>query len=221
MKWKSTEVTIFVCRFAPRVGMTFALLAVFAGLTMIPALAQASAAATSGGQAWHDTLPGQTISARVSDGVLTVDGMVGKIDLNYDMDHTGFLYFYEPGVGTAVVSLSPLAGAVKVPDGIDGNTLAFTVEGHSFELSNAKPLLSRRKNKAKADIYVRLDAATASIDRYPKMGYGNTTQPPYVWPLSLPEPASNVRYVVTPPPMPSNVLPRTVDTALEIPSGGH
>ncbi len=220
MRRKPIETKIFVCRFAPRVGMTLVLLAALSGLTSTPALAQASAA-SSGRQAWHDTLPQQRISARVSDGVLTVDGMVGKIDLNYDIDRSGFLYFYEPGVGTAVVSLSPLAGSVKVSDGFDGTRLAFAVEGHSFELSNAKPLLSRRKNKAKADIYVRLDTATAAIGRYPRMGYGNTTQPPYVWPLSRPEPASNVRYVVTPPPMPRSVLPRTVDTALAIPSGGH
>jgi hypothetical protein len=183
---------------------------------------QAQAAAPSRHvQTWHNTLPSRLISAHVSDGVLTVDGMVGKIDLNYQIDRTGFLYFFEPGVGTAVVSLSPLAGAEKISDGINGVRLAFTVEGHSFELSGARPLLSRHKNKQKADIYVRLDTATVALSRFPQMGYGNTTESPYAWPLSAPEPVTSVKYVVTPPPMPRNLLPRTEDTAYALPSSGR
>ncbi len=198
--------------------MVLALLAAASVLAARQASAQASVAPARHGQAWHNTMPSRLISAQVSDGVLTVDGMVGKIDLNYLIDHAGFLYFFEPGVGTAVVSLSPLAGAEKVPNGIAGARLAFTVEGHSFELSDAKPLLSRHKNKQKADIYVRLDTSTVALSRFPRMGYGNTNESPYVWPLSQPEPVSTMKYVVTPPPMPSSVLPRTVDTALAIPS---
>ncbi len=211
---------------APRIsswlGMSLALLTAASLLTARQASAQTQAAAPSRhAQAWHNTLPSHLISAHVSDGVLTVDGMVGKIDLNYQIDRTGFLYFFEPGVGTAVVSLSPLAGAEKVSDGIDGVRLAFTIEGHSFELSGARPLLSRRKNKQKADIYVRLDTATVALSRFPQMGYGNTTESPYVWPLSAPEPVTSVRYVVTPPPMPRNLLPRTEDTAYAIPASAR
>ncbi|MFP5233604.1 MAG: hypothetical protein ACLGQX_13405 [Acidobacteriota bacterium] len=203
-----------------RLCMALALLAAASVLGARQAPAQA-AAPTRHRQAWHNTLPSRLISAQVSDGVLTVDGMVGKIDLNYLIDHAGFLYFFEPGVGTAVVSLSPLAGSEKIPNGIAGARLAFTVEGHSFELSDAKPLLSRHKNKQKADIYVRLDTSTVALSRFPQMGYGNTTESPYVWPLSAPEPVTSVKYAVTPPPMPSSVLPRTVDTALALPSSNR
>jgi hypothetical protein len=123
------------------------------------------------------------------------------------------MYFFVPGVGTAVVSLAPLADGVKVPDAFDGEKLAFDVDGHSVELSNEGSLLAKRKNKA--DVYVRLDRSALAVSRYPRMGYGDTTQPPYVWPLSNPEPASKekVAYVVTPPPLPKSVLPQTVDTA--------
>ncbi|MGA8938296.1 MAG: hypothetical protein WB439_03945 [Acidobacteriaceae bacterium] len=160
-------------------------------------------------------MPDRLISARVRDGVLMIDGMVGKVQLNYDIERTGFMYFFVPGVGTAVVSMGPLAGGVKVPDGFDGDRLAFTVGGHSFELSSEEPLLSKRKNKDKADVYVRFDRSTVAVSRYPRMGYGNTTQAPYVWPLSAPEPMSRekVAYVVTPPPVPKNMLPRTETTA--------
>ena len=47
------------------------------------------------------------------------------------------------------------------------------------------------------------------------MGYGDTTEPPYVWPLSDPQPASKekVAYVVTPPPVPKSMLPETASSA--------
>ena len=164
---------------------------------------------------WHDTMPDHLISARVREGVLTIDGMVAKVQLNYDIERTGYMYFFVPGVGTAVVSMAPIADGAKAPDAFDGEKLAFAVDGHSIELSSEGNLLSKRKSKAKADVYVRLDRSTLAVSRTPQMGYGDTTEPPYVWPLSQPEPASKekVAYVVTPPPMPKSVLPRTVDTA--------
>ncbi|HSY34725.1 MAG TPA: hypothetical protein VK814_03130 [Acidobacteriaceae bacterium] len=168
---------------------------------------------TGSARAWHDTTPKTLISARVRDGVLTIDGMVAKVQLNYDIQQTGYMYFFIPGVGTAVVSMAPLADGAKVPDAFDGEKLAFTVDGHSVELSNdGSSLLEKRKGKA--DVYVRLDRSTVALSRYPRMGYGDTTQAPYVWPLSAPEPANKekVAYVVPPPPTPKSMLPQTASS---------
>ena len=52
---------------------------------------------------------------RVRDGVYTVDGMVAKLQLNYDVNGVNFLYFFVPGVGTAVVSASADQDAVVAP----------------------------------------------------------------------------------------------------------
>jgi hypothetical protein len=122
------------------------------------------------------------------------------------------MYFFVPGVGTAVVSMAPLAEGTKVPDAFDGEKLAFTVDGHSVELSSEGSLLAKHK---KADVYVRLDRSAVAISRYPRMGYGDTTKAPYIWPLSAPEPADRekVAYVVTPPPTPKSMLPQTASTA--------
>ncbi len=180
----------------------------------VPVSATTSQPANAGSnQAWHDSMPDHLISARVRDGVLTIDGMVAKVQLNYDIQRSGYMYFFVPGVGTAVVSMAPLADGVKVADAFDGEKLAFSVEGHSVELSSEVNLLAKRKNKA--DAYVRLDRSTVAISRTPRMGYGDTTASPYVWPLSNPELGSKekVAYVVPPPPLPKSVLPRTVDTA--------
>ena len=179
------------------------------GATQVEAQAKA-VPVDSATTAAQDTMPKNLISARVRDGVLSIDGMVAKVQLNYDIQHTGYMYFFVPGVGTAVVSMDPLADGMKVPDAFDGEKLAFTVDGHSIELSNdGSSLLEKRKSKA--DIYVRLDRSTVAISRYPRMGYGDTAAAPYVWPLSAAQTASKekVDYVVTPPPVPKSMLPQT------------
>ena len=217
--------------FSPKIVTTLALVTALSAAMASQAQTQAklvSASASSRSNhslaqqntAWHDTTPDHLITAHVHNGVLTIDGMVGKVQLNYSIEHTGFMYFFVPGVGTAVVSMSPIADGVKVPDAFDGDKLAFTAGGHSFELSSEGNLLSKKK-QAKADVYVRLDSATVALGRYPKMGFGNTTEPPYVWPLSEVAPQEKVDYVVTPPPMPKSILPQTVETASTHSQGSH
>jgi hypothetical protein len=194
----------------------------FSGLALVAALsvavagsaqvASTTSAAGETGSALRDTMPDHLISAHVRDGVLTIDGMVAKVQLNYEIERTGYMYFFIPGVGTAVVSMAPLADGVKVPEAFDGDKLVFAVDGHTVELSGEGTLLAKRKGKA--DIYVRLDHSTVALSRYPRMGYGDTTASPYVWPLS--NDSSNkdkVAYVVAPPPTPKNLLPQTASTA--------
>jgi hypothetical protein len=160
--------------------------------------------------AWQDTLPNKLISAQVHDGVLTIDGMVAKVQLNYEIQHTGYLYFFVPGMGTAVVSLAPIPDAVRVKNAFEGAKLMFSAGGHTFELTGSGNLLTR--DKTKTDVYVRLDSSTVAMGRYPRMGFGNTAEAPYVWPLSAPATKDRESHFVTPPPLPRSVLPRTVAT---------
>ena len=200
-------------QFSTKVYSTLALVAALSVAIASQAQAPAKPVSASATTASQDTMPKSLISARVRDGVLTIDGMVAKVQLNYDIQHTGYMYFFVPGVGTAVVSLEPLADGTKVPDAFDGEKLAFTVDGHSVELSNeGTSLLDKRKSKA--DVYVRLDRSTVAISRYPRMGYGDTAAAPYVWPLSGPQPANKekVEYAVTPPPVPKSMLPQTASS---------
>jgi hypothetical protein len=202
--------------FSPKVSSILAVVAAFSMAAASQAqVVPVSATTASAGSGWHDTMPDHLISARVRDGVLTIDGMVAKVQLNYDIQHSGYMYFFVPGVGTAVVSMAPLADGAKVANAFDGDKLAFSVDGHSVELSSGVSLLAGRKSHAKADAYVRLDRSTLALSRTPRMGYGNTTESPYVWPLSNPDLGSKekVAYVVPPPPLPKSVLPRTVDEA--------
>jgi hypothetical protein len=153
--------------------------------------------------AWHDTVPDKLISAKVHDGMLTVDGMVAKVQLNYDIDNASYMYFFVPGVGTAVISLSPLADSVKVKNAFDGSKLAFTANGHSFELTSEGDLLG----KDKSDAYVHFDGSTVALARTPRMGFGKTLQPPYAWPLSTVPTADKEAHLIAPPAIPASMLP--------------
>jgi len=151
--------------------------------------------------AWHDTVPNKLISAKVHDGTLTIDGMIAKMELNYDIDHASYMYFFVPGVGTAVVSLSPMPDSVKVKNAFDGSTLAFTAAGHSFELTSQEELLGKN------DAYVRFDASTIALARTPRMGFGKTLQSPYAWPLSTGPEVDKHAHLVIPPALPSSMMP--------------
>jgi len=214
-----------------RISVRFSSLASFSGLAaailastaLVPGTLHAQSFASSGTSistnltpstsrpAWHETTPDKLISAHVHEGVLTIDGLTAKVRLNYDIHNVGYLYFFIPGTGTAIVSL------VKTPDSslekgaFRGNTLAFSVGGHSYELTSEGPLMGGEKSKT--DAYVRLDRTTPSLDRYPEMGFGTTTRPPYIWPAAKPEPKQTQQtlveqHIVQPPPLPRDMLPR-------------
>jgi len=188
-----------------------------AGLVLtLPSYAQSatfaapSATDTATTAIWHDTtIPAdKQINANVKDGVLVVDGLVAKVQLNYEIHHAGYLYFFVPGVGTVVLSRANMYGSTRVKDAIHGSVLSFQTNGHSFELSNKSKLLPGKNTRS--DVYVRLDSATLALDRYPMVGYGSTTRAPYVWPLSGPASKDTTAHFVTPPPLPPSILPRTV-----------
>jgi hypothetical protein len=165
------------------------------------------------------------IDAKISNGVLTVDGFVAKVELNYNIQHAKYLYFYAPGVGTVVVSRMELPGATRVKDAIHGSSVDFTVAGHSFSLENdatvasmavivENPDIKVKKEKMREvhDAFVVLDENAQALYSTPQIGYGDTNVAPYAFPLSGEQPKSNYAHFVQPPPMPSNLLPRTKAT---------
>jgi hypothetical protein len=159
---------------------------------------------------WNDTVPGKLINAKVNDGVLSIDGMVVKVKLNYRIDKVGYMYFFVPGTGTAVVSLSPMPDSVKIKNAFDGSRLAFTSEGHRFELTSTGEIAG------KSDVYVHFDNSTVALARTPRMGFGDTTQAPYEWPASRPSAMDKEAHLVQPPPLPASALPKVEDPTATI-----
>lgn len=149
------------------------------------------------------------IFGRVRDGVYTVDGMVAKVKMNYDVDGAKFLYMFVPGVGTAVVSLSAAPDVVSSQAVLKGNDLTFDAGSHHFKLTGVA--LATDKGSVPEHLYVRLDGAAWGLNRRPMLGYGNVAALPYVWPAALPE-SSAARLSEESrlaPPVPAALLPST------------
>jgi len=149
--------------------------------------------------------PVRDFSTSVRDGILTVDGMVGKAGMNYDI-HQGFMYFTIPGVGTAIVAQSRFMNAAPQQNAFRGNELIINVNGHVVELTNSGPLVGGVRS---AEAWVAFDPLFGANITFPQMGYGNSTARPYVWPGSKAIGKKNaVNAVVTPPPMPKSIQPK-------------
>jgi hypothetical protein len=171
------------------------------------AAASSAAVTSTAGNAWHDTVPDKLISAKIHDGVLTVDGLVAKVRLNYDIHDQAYMYVFLPGTGTAIVSLSPLPNGERVKDLFHGSTMKFSIDGHSFEVVSQGGF-----GEGVSAGYVSIDRNTAMISRSPMVGFGMTTRPPYVWPVSgKPATGADTAYSTN---LPASMLPRTEATPL-------
>jgi hypothetical protein len=146
--------------------------------------------------------PVHPFSTTIRDGILTVDGLVGKAQMNYDV-HQAFLYFTVPGIGTAIVAQSRFMNALPQKDAFHGDTLTLQLNGHTIELSNAGPIASGRASEA----WVSFDPLYGADIAFPQMGYGNTIQRPYVWPGSKAEKTNSNAYVQAPP-LPPSLRPK-------------
>ena len=144
------------------------------------------------------------IFAKVRDGVYTVDGMVAKVHLNYDVQGSSYMYLFVPGIGTAVLSMSADGKAVITPATLHMDELTFTVDGHHYNLSGVS--MAGENGKAPAHLYVRMDRAAWHLNRTPMVGFGNRAELPYEWPGALPpELTEDSRDA---PPLPPSVLPK-------------
>ena len=129
--------------------------------------------------------PEKLISAQVRSGVLTVDGLVVSLHLNYDIQNAPYLYLYVPNSGTAVVSLVKIPDAVFEKDAIHGHTLTVSAGGHTFQLTGSADLLT--SDKGHHAVYVHLDREAATLNSGPMLGYGAANHMPYQWPVSTPD----------------------------------
>ncbi len=80
--------------------------------------------------------PPKTIAISIAQGTLTVDGMIGKAAMNYDIADLRYIYLYAPWIGTVVVSNTMFPGAKEQAGGFNQNTLTVKVEEHTFQLAS-------------------------------------------------------------------------------------
>jgi hypothetical protein len=145
--------------------------------------------------------PPKTVSVSISHGTLTVDGLIGKAALNYEIKDLKYVYFYVPGIGTTVVSNDPFPGAVEQKHAFDDKTLTITVGEHVLQLSSDNRLLGKSPESA----YVLVDKYFSAPAKFPVMGYGPIRVAPYAWPGSKQN--NEEKGAVVAPPLPADLRP--------------
>jgi hypothetical protein len=138
----------------------------------------------------------------ISRGTFTVDGMIGKAELNYNIPDLKFIYLYAPGIGTLVVSKDPFPGAKEQKNAFDDKTLTVTVVDHKLQIASDKRILGKKPESA----YVLVDRGFKLPSKYPVVGYGTVLKAPYTWPGGRENEALTGAFVA-PPPIPVNLKP--------------
>ncbi len=138
--------------------------------------------------------PPKLVPVDIVHGELTVDGLIAKAGLNFQIVDLKYMYIWVPGLGTAVISNQPFAGAKIQPDAIDGSTLTVKVDGHQLQLTCDGDMLNReagkkmfqgKKKEKPTSLYVALDTNYQLASNYPQFGYGDENKAPYNWPGTL------------------------------------
>lgn len=170
--------------------------------------------------------PPKLIPVNIVHGELTVDGLIAKAGLNFQILDLKYLYIWVPGLGTAVISNNPFPGATIEGGALDGNTLTVTVDGHTLQLTCDRPMLvtkdekreeiKEEKDEAKLKpvkqpkpnkkdkplaMYVAIDRNWQKPSQYPEFGYGDLQKAPYSWPGTLADLNPNSKA----PPLPDNL----------------
>ena len=156
----------------------------------------------------HKKTDAPLMYARIRDGVYSVDGMVGKVRLNYDVKAASYLYLFMPGVGTALVSLSPSSGAVSVPAAYHEGQLTVHIADHTLNVTGIESLVNDRGGEPAA-LFVSLDRSAWKLGRTPMVGYGRTAEAPFEWPDASAMPVvAGAAADEAPAPVPASLLPR-------------
>ncbi len=145
--------------------------------------------------------PPKLVSVSISRGTLTVDGLIGKAALNYEIKDLKYIYFYVPGIGTTVVSNGAFPGAVEQQKAFNDKTLTVTVGEHVFQLSSDNRLLGKKPESA----FVLVDKNFSAPAKFPVMGYGPIRVAPYAWPGSKGN--GELKGAIEAPPLPADLRP--------------
>ena len=150
--------------------------------------------------------PPKMIPVSITRGTFTVDGMIGKAELNYNIADLKFIYLYAPGIGTIVVSNHPFAGSKEQKNAFNQKTLTVTTGDHTLQVASDDLLLGKTLGKKPSSAFVLVDRDFLLPTPYPVVGYGGLLKAPYVWPGSH-ENADLKGAFVKPPPIPVNLQP--------------
>jgi len=141
----------------------------------------------------------------ITRGTFTVDGMIGKAEMNYTIPDLKYIYLYAPGIGIAVVSNEPFPGAAAQKDAFKGSSLVVKVDDHRLELASDKQILTKNPKGAPAYVLMDRDPDHRLPSKFPAVGYGRLRVWPYEWPGSKEN--AVLKGIIKPPPTPRNLRP--------------
>jgi len=144
--------------------------------------------------------PPKMTPVTIAQGTYTVDGIIGKAELNYDIANLKYIYLYAPGIGVTVISNEPFPGAKLQANAFNDKTLTVNVGEHTLQLYSEKRLFAKPE-----PAYVLVDRDFMLPSKFPVMGYGELRAPPYAWPGA--KQAKVQAGSVVPPPLPVNLRP--------------
>jgi hypothetical protein len=144
--------------------------------------------------------PPKMTPVSIAQGTYTVDGVIGKAELNYDIADLKYIYLYAPGIGVTVISNVPFPGAKEQLNAFNDKTLTVTVSEHTLQLYSENRLLAKPQPG-----YVMVDRDFILPSKFPVMGYGDLRAAPYAWPGA--KQGKILAGPVTPPPVPVNLRP--------------
>jgi len=145
--------------------------------------------------------PPKMTPVSISRGTFTVDGVIGKAELNYQIPDLKYIYLYVPGMGNTIVSNVSFPGAKEQKNAFNLKTLTVTVNDHKLELASDNLLLGKKPTSA----FVAVDPDFTLPSKFPVVGYGAITKSPYAWPGSKSNAA--LKGIVEPPPIPKDLQP--------------
>jgi hypothetical protein len=148
--------------------------------------------------------PPKLVPVTIVKGALTVDGLIAKADLNFQILDLQYFYIWVPGMGTAIVSNHPFTGSKLETDALAGSVLTIKVDDHQLQLAADRDMLGGKKPKP-LTLYVGIDRTYQRGSVYPEFGYGSTRKAPYNWPGTLADVAPNPKA----PPLPDNLKQKT------------
>jgi hypothetical protein len=148
--------------------------------------------------------PPKLIPVNIVKGALTVDGLIAKADLNFQILDLKCFYIWVPGIGTTVISNYAFPGAKLQVDALVGPLLTVKVDGHQLQVAGDRDFLGGKKPKPMS-LYVALDKDYEHGTIYPEMGYGDGHKAPYNWPGTLADLNPNSKA----PPLPENLKQKT------------
>lgn len=149
--------------------------------------------------------PPKTTPVSIARGTFTVDGVIAKAGMNYEIADLKYIYLFVPGAGVTVVSDDPFPGATLQKDAFSGKTLTVKANDHTLQLASDKKLMPTIKDKKPMPAYVLVDRNFQLPTPYPQVGYGTVVHAPYQWPGSKANVA--LKDASTAPPVPKNLQP--------------